>query len=254
MGEEGKPRAAHSVMIATPHRGRVESCFMHSVMGLLQLLQAKGIACEFRESKGNGWTALNRNLLCQDLLDVTAYTHLFFIDSDERFRPEDALHVLELAARGTDPVGTYYPRKMIDWAAGVQLVKQTPELVDESTLRSAVMGGTWPHKILSVADDLFEVNWLPTGFLCIPRTCLLEFRDKTPTLGYFEGQSARPGRRHGWFAHPIMRMPDVEDEHLQGTVFFGEDVFFTRMWRKLGGKLWKPKRRIEIGHVGEVIF
>ena len=74
---------------------------------------------------------------------------------------------------------------------------------------------------------LIEIDTIGMALAVVTRECLETFRDKTPELAYeYDGKV-----HHGFFQCPI-----------NNGVALGEDVFFCRKWRELGGKVWLDPR------------
>lgn len=74
---------------------------------------------------------------------------------------------------------------------------------------------------------LIEIETIGMALTSISRECLETFRDKTPEYAYgFNDQT-----HHGFFQLP-----------LGGGQVIGEDVFFCREWRKMGGKVHLDSR------------
>ena len=73
------------------------------------------------------------------------------------------------------------------------------------------------------ATKLIEIGGIGVACAVLTRKCLETFRDKTPELAYgYNGRTL-----HGFFACPI-----------EGGRLIGEDIFFCRKWRELGGKVY----------------
>jgi hypothetical protein len=255
------------VLIGTPTAtGDVSSRYMTSVMALSAELDRRQIGWELQIHRG-GWVALARNILAGRAVNQE-FTHLWFIDGDESFPVAEAMKLWDGMEHSFDEprkvVGAFYPMKVIDWEKARERVttaaKERSERfgsssgVTEDELRTAVLRQTWVRQELGpVSDDgVVEVDWLPTGFMLITTEALREMRERTPGLAYFD---RRYGASHAWFTNALLPTYGdlLAEEKLVGIDYCGEDVTFSRLWRKLGGKLWEVKG-VQIQHEGRMVF
>ena len=164
--------------------------------------------------------AMGRNQLAQDFMESDS-ERLIFLDADVTFEPGA---ILKIAKLPQDFVGGAYRFKLPTESYPVGWLDQ-PEL--------------WANE-----HGLLEVASLPGGFLSLSRKVFELLKAAHPERGY---------EHFGKTAHAYFLMPFVEG-HL-----YGEDSFFCREWRDLGGQvfldpeLWLTHwdfNRPYLGHIG----
>jgi hypothetical protein len=105
-----------------------------------------------------------RNEIVKFFLAHEEYTHLFFIDSDVAFRPEDAFRLL-LANR--DVAAAIYPIKRFNWPANGVPADMTREQFEASYTDypfNPIFNSDKPLAELVDKDGFLEVAEAPTGF------------------------------------------------------------------------------------------
>lgn len=109
----------------------------------------------------------------------TEHTHLFWIDADIGFTPEQALRLL---LAGRDVVAGVYPLERIDWTGEIPAGLTQAQFL-ERALRYPV--NLHDGARLEVDDDGFmKVDEAPTGFMCIRRAVLETMIARMPELRY----------------------------------------------------------------------
>ncbi|WP_309791815.1 MULTISPECIES: hypothetical protein [Caballeronia] len=161
----------------------------------------------------------------------TEHTHLFWIDADIGFTPEQ---VLRLLLAGRDVVAGVYPLKRIDWTGEIPAGLTQAQFL-ERALRYPVNSHDGAR--LEVDDDGFmEVDEAPTGFMCIRRAVLETMIARMPELRYVP--DAPPDSPLHGYCH---RFFDVMVEPETGR-YLSEDYAFCRRWRDSGGKVYVDAR------------
>lgn len=173
------------------------------VQGLLheQLIAiAGGDEICFNFLSGNAGITQGRNQLATEFLD-SGFDRLFFLDADITWDPGA---IVALCHKPVDLVGGCYRFKeaSLEWYP----MRFLP-------------GPRWTN-----AEGLMEVEMLPTGFLSISRSVFETMLENNPGI--------RNTVQCGHKAHCFFQMPFV-DGHL-----FGEDFYFCRQWREMGGKVF----------------
>lgn len=200
--DAGKVPASRHVVVVTPtYDGKLEHTYVASLLQTVAACRAHGVEVSWRVRPNEPLIARARNVLVRDFL-ATAGTDLFFVDADVGWSPEGFLRVL-LAK--PDMVGGIYPKKADESQWPVHLCLGP----DEKPIRDA--------------DGLFEVLYLPTGFLRVTRRALVRMIDATPDR-FYQGPD---GLCHALF-----------DSELHEGDWQGEDVVFGRRWRAIGGTCW----------------
>ena len=143
--------------------------------------------------------AMGRNQLAQDFMDSDA-ERLIFLDSDVTFNPGD---LIKIAHSPLDFVGGCYRYK--------------------TELEQYPIGWLPQPQLMMNRIGLIEVLSLPGGFLSLSRKVFEDLRAAHPERAYSHfGKSM-----HCWF-----QMLFTEG-HL-----YGEDSYFCKEWRDLGGQVW----------------
>ena len=218
------------VVLATPTFER-RPCIEY-VVSLLQTQKAladAGIDCVTTLLGGDPYLAKVRNRLAGLFLSENAdATDLFFLDDDIGW---PGRKVVEFIQRDEDVIGGIYPKKT-----------DNPEWPLELALDDA---GQPIEKA-----GLYQVKLAPTGFLCIKRHVLEkmaatagQYHDSThPTAAPFHWNIFDMG----WFlpdgSRPVPAMGRMGQ-------FWGEDYYFCRRWRDMGGAVWIDPD-IEFSHTG----
>lgn len=170
----------------------------------------RGDEIAFNFLSGNAGITQGRNQLATEFLD-SGFDRLVFLDADITWEPGA---LVELAHKPADLVGGCYRFKT----------------EHEQYPMRFLPGERWTNR-----DGLIEVEMLPTGFLAISRAVFETMLERLPGI--------RNSMQSGVKAHCFFQMPYV-DGHL-----FGEDFYFCRTWRELGGKVWLDPE-IELTHWG----
>lgn len=163
------------------------------------LAAAGGDEMIFRFLSSCSHAAMGRNQLAQDFLTSDAQ-RLVFLDADVTFAPGS---ILKIARSPVDFVGGAYRFKMETEKYPVGWL-DTPEL--------------WANE-----HGLLPVASLPTGFLSLSRTVFERLRAAHPDRWYLHFEK----RFHAFFLMPYQ----------DGTIY-GEDTYFCKEWRELGGRVF----------------
>jgi hypothetical protein len=188
-----------------------------------------------------------RNEMVRFFLEHEHFTHLFWIDSDIEFEPEN---VFRLLLADLDVVAGIYPIKNLNWPPeGVP----EPMSLDEFTVRHATFPfnplGHWDEPIIPrVTEDRFiEVAEAPTGFMCIKRQVFHRLIEAYPELNYMpEGAEKRAKAHLYWLFFDCMVDPESKR-------YLSEDYAFSKRWRDIGGQVFADFRS-DLGHVGQYIY
>lgn len=212
---------AEKIVIATPIFGGALARYVASLVQTQHELSKRGIPHDVLILDGDAYVARARNTLCLSFLAGDGDV-LFFIDQDMAWSPDGFLRV----AQADQPVvAAAYPMKNNwgEWTA--QLVRADGELV--GTPRADGTG------------HLIEAEMIPMGFTRITRDALMVMREKRREHDWPNPMA--PGKfMHNWFATP--------PSPTEGLI--GEDVWFSREWRRIGGKLW-VEPDVTLQHIGQ---
>jgi hypothetical protein len=215
-------------LFITPcYSGQVTSSYANSMLALTNELWRLGVQGSMRIRSGESLVTRARNEAVAHFLMQTQHTHLFWIDADIGFTPDQALRLL-LADR--DVVTGVYPLKRIDWDGTI------PEGItkDEFLARALryPVNARDGASLNTDADGFMEVHEAPTGFMCIKRSVLETMIERMPELQYVpDAPPDSPLRGYCYRFFDVMVEPE-------SNRYLSEDYAFCRRWRDLGGKVY----------------
>lgn len=235
-------RHFNPLFITPCYSGQVTSAYATSMLSLTNELWTLGVQGSVRIRSGESLVTRARNEATAHFLAQKQHTHLFWIDADIGFTPDQALRLL-LADR--DVVTGVYPLKRIDWAGEIPAGLTQQEFLTRA-LRYPV--NTRDGALAEVDSDGFlEVDEAPTGFMCIRRSVLETMIERMPELRYVPDappESPLHGYCHRFF--DVMVEPETNR-------YLSEDYAFCRRWRDLGGKVYVDARS-KLSHHGSYTY
>ena len=96
------------LFIATPcYGGQVSEPYLRSLVRLILLMNRFNVEFTLSTLANESLITRGRNTLTSFFMENEKATHLFFIDADIEFNPEDVLRMLAY----DKPIAAYYPRK-----------------------------------------------------------------------------------------------------------------------------------------------
>lgn len=209
------------VLFAVPsYSGAACAEFLPSYIDTVSALSAAGIASGFSTCPFDPYLSKARNRLATEFLTTwTMATHLFFLDDDIGW---PGAKVAEFVKRDLDLLCGVYPKKTDRGEFPAQLL-----IVDGKPVEHP------EHK------GLYRALLAPTGFMCIKRHVLE--RLAAASGQYFDTTKAVDPLMHFNIFDMGFFTPDGERPKNQGGVkgeFWGEDYYFVRKWRDMGGEVW----------------
>lgn len=237
-------------MIATPcYGGLVHEPYLRGMTSLAGAAAGIGLAVNMATIVNESLVTRARNELVK-YLTMTNCTHLFFIDADISFTPDDVIRTI---LHDKDVVVGAYPLKKVRW-----------DQIDTSKARSAEdvqrMATDYVINIkfaddkqketgqVPVVDGLIEVHDAGTGFMCVKRHVIEKMIEAYPESHYMKEPK-----------HVIHEGDDCKRWALFDTMidednrYLSEDYTFCRRWQMLGGKIWlDPTTRLS--HIGTHMF
>lgn len=244
-----------TLMILMPTGGQIDTPAVHSLLGLTQALQRRGIAFAMKTYE---WSDLviSRNYLMSVFLADRRFTHALLLDSDMSYHPQVFFDLLAFKA---DFTCAPYPQRRMRWPAlraaiereaakPVEERASTDRLIAE-TLRYNIpevfeVGQPWPHE---VRGGFRKVPGAGTGFMLIRRAVperMVEAGVAQPVPG-FNGPGYPGANFHDFFSHLRGR---------GGAVMHGEDTSFCRRWIEgCGGEIWCHETA-KITHHGDLAY
>jgi len=236
-----------NVLFATPcYISNVMMNYVVSLFDLTRESMRRGI--EFNlHMHSESLVTRARNEIVKYFLSQEQYTHLFWIDSDLAFRPEQVYRLL-LADR--DIVSGIYPIKRFNWPAEGVPAKMTGEQFQATYTDypfNPINEEKLPISKLVDADNFLEVAEAPTGFMCIKRHVFTLLRERYPELKYVpDGPAENPLKDFYWLFFDTMVDPD-------SGRYLSEDYAFCRRWRDVGGHVYADVES-RLTHVGQHLF
>ncbi|AIX16793.1 hypothetical protein Syn7803US13_266 [Synechococcus phage ACG-2014f] len=210
--------AAPVVKILTPaYMGQVTTQYMHSLIEFIPYAMSNGINVTFETMPNCSLISLGRNVMQSRALRDPTWTHLMWIDSDIRF-PKEA--IISMLFDDKPIMGGFYPKKSLP--------------IDMAS--SPMPGG-------EETEQLFETDYVATGFMLIKREVIEKMQDSYPERKFFY---------QGSDEYYDLYAPYI-DEDSPNRLFLTEDYAFCRLARKIGYKSYMSKR-FTLGHIGVYEF
>lgn len=194
------------VYIAMPTRDRPHIETQFSLLAMQRDFDKNRVPHVMRYTIGDSMLPKVRNFYVADFL-ASNCTDLIMLDDDLKW--EDGA-IMRLLSHDCEVVGGVYPKREEPKTYPVKLL---------------------PGQLVDPKTGLLEVQFLPTGFLRITRSCLERMVAAYPHLAYYDKDA--PGETaHALFWFDLH--PDPENGRL---TCWGEDFTFCRRWRDIGGKV-----------------
>lgn len=213
---------APNIFLAIPaYDGKLHWETVHSIINEMMVASGAGYKIKLVIHPGNSIIQRARNLLLIQFLESDC-THILFVDSDVAW---PAGKGCTLAKDNTEKVGI---------VGGAYPVRCEPE-------RYMVRYLDKPELHADPETGFLEVEGLPGGFLCIRRDVVQSLVEQNPHLVYEE-----PGATDKK-AYLLFDMPLENGQH------WGEDMWFCRLARKCGFKVWLAPE-INFLHIGYKAF
>ena len=197
------------VLIGTPCFGAQVSCnYTKCLIETLNLFKGFGIECRV-SFVPNQIVTRARNLIAQEFL-VGDYSHLFFIDADIEWNPNDALKLIK---HNKDIIIGLYANKSY-------IVNEKRE-VDGNLYKALQYSTTFLGAVANMdKDKLMQVKYGATGFMCIKRHV---FEKLTPSTEYYLHDSKT-------------RIYDFFPCRVENKEYLTEDYYFCKKWRDLNSE------------------
>jgi hypothetical protein len=181
-------------------------------------------------------------------------THLFFIDADIEFNPEDLLRMVAYDKPIT--VGAY-PKKAINWDSIINASRR-----DETETADSIEGHSSNYVVnfdwltnekgertpqVQIVDNLVKLKDAGTGFMCIKKEVIQKLFDAHPEMKYVNDINVDM-KFEPYMYSLFDTMIDPETRR-----YLSEDYTFCRLWQNLGGEVWLDPRTA-LNHVGHYTF
>ena len=244
------------IFIATPcYGGQIGEPYFRSMMRLAILFNKYNIQYTISTLANESLVTRGRNTLTSFFMENTSATHLFFIDADIEFNPED---ILRMVAYDKPIVVGAYPKKAINWnsiigAARNPDLEETEETIEGHSSNYVVNfdfakdqeGNKTPA--VQIEDNLVKLKDAGTGFMCIKKDVIQQMFDKHPEYKYINDINV--DQKFEPFMYALFdTMIDPESRR-----YLSEDYMFCRTWQNMGGTVYLDPRTA-LNHVGHYTF
>jgi hypothetical protein len=235
--------SAPFLYLATPcYGGLVNIYYLRAVLDLQAACEARGVGLHVELLSNDNQICRARARLAARFLAHPQATHLFFVDADIGFAPENAFRLLDF---GHDVAGGVYPLKTIDWEK-----VRAAALAGEADLLAKSVGYVirflpTPDRSVVVEDGFAKAAYVGTGFLMIARAALARVCAAHPELAA-DLSDMDP---------ELTRAAMVFDTLIEAETgqHLSEDYAFCRRWRDVGGEIWADMES-RLTHVGHAAY
>jgi hypothetical protein len=244
------------IFIATPcYGGQIGEPYFRSMMRLAILCNKFDIKYTISTLANESLITRGRNTLVSFFMENKDATHLFFIDADIEFNPEDLLR--QVAYDKPVVVGAY-PKKAINWdsiiaAARNAELDENAQTIEGHSSNYVVNfdfvkdenGNRTPQ--VQIVDNLVKLKDAGTGFMCIKKEVIQKMMDAHPDLKYVNDINV-DSKFEPYMYALFDTMIDPESRR-----YLSEDYMFCRLWQNMGGEVYLDPRTA-LNHVGHYTF
>jgi len=243
------------IFIATPcYGGQIGEPYFRSMMRLAILCNKYDIQFTVSTLANESLITRGRNTLVSFFMEHPDASHLFFIDADIEFDPNDLLRMVAYDRPIT--VGAY-PKKAINWQSIIEAARrnenETTETIEGHSSNYVVNfefvtdeNGN-PQNQIQIRDNLIKLKDAGTGFMCIQRDVIQKMFDAHPELKYANDINVdEKFEKHMYALFDTMIDPESRR-------YLSEDYTFCRLWQQMGGEVFLDPRT-GLNHVGHYTF
>lgn len=195
-----------------------------------------------------------RNTLVSFFMEHPEATHLFFVDADIEFDPND---MLRMVAYDKPVVVGAYPKKAINWNSIINAAREdkveTSDTIEGHSSNYVVNfdflkdkdGKPMPQ--IQIRDNLIKLKDAGTGFMCIKKEVIQQMFDKHPELSYANDINVdKKFEKHMYALFDTLIDPESRR-------YLSEDYTFCRRWQDMDGEVFLDPRTA-LNHVGHYTF
>ena len=243
------------IFIATPcYGGQIGEPYFRSMMRFAILCNKYNIQYTISTLANESLITRGRNTLNSFFMENKAATHLFFIDADIEFNPED---ILRMVAYDKDIVVGAYPKKALNWTSIISAAR-----ADESETEETIEGHSSNYVVnfdflkdengnhtpqVQIEDNLVKLKDAGTGFMCIKKNVMQKMFDAHPEMKYVNDINVDQKFEPFMYALFDTIIDPVSRRYLS------EDYMFCRTWQNMGGTVYLDPRTA-LNHVGHYTF
>ena len=243
------------IFIATPcYGGQIGEPYFRSMMKLAILCNKYDIPYTVSTLANESLITRGRNTLVSFFMENKDATHLFFVDADIEFNPED---MLRMVAYDKPVVVGAYPKKAINWESIISAArnseKETPSSIEGHSSNYVVnfdfvkdeKGEVTPG--VQINENLVKLKDAGTGFMCIRKDVIQKLFDAHEELKYVNDINV--DMKYEPFMYSLFDgiIDPVSRRYLS------EDYTFCRRWQDLDGEVYLDPRTA-LNHVGHYTF
>lgn len=243
------------IFIATPcYGGQIGEPYFRSMLRFSILCNKYEIPFTVSTLANESLITRGRNTLVSFFMENKEATHLFFVDADIEFQPEDMLRMVAYDKPIT--VGAY-PKKAINWESIVNAARNNPEetantieghssnyVVNFDFLKDE-QGNPKPQ--VQIVDNLVRLKDGGTGFMCIRKDTIQKMFERYSDRKY--ANDINVDNKFEPFMYALFdTMIDPESRR-----YLSEDYMFCRLWQQMGGEVYLDPRTA-LNHVGHYTF
>jgi hypothetical protein len=198
------------IFIAIPaYGGNIGHACVISLIKFEKFCNQRKIDVQYQVLTNESLIPRGRNKLC-DMFLKSDCTHLFFVDSDIQFEPEDVLRMLET---DLEFIGGIYPKKSIHL-----------ERINDKSFHSLCDFVVMPFENTTISDIYkpVSVRFIGTGQLLLKRSVFEKIKEKFPGEEYY--YCADSERFYCFF--------DTERKY---GIYLSEDYYLCDKWKETGG-------------------
>lgn len=243
------------IFIATPcYGGQIGEPYFRSMMRLSILCSKYDIPYTVSTLANESLVTRGRNTLTSFFMENPDATHLFFIDADIEFNPED---LLRMVAYDKPVIVGAYPKKAVNWDSIITAARR-----DQSETASTIEGHSSNYVVnfdfmkdkdgnrvpeVQIVDNLVKLKDAGTGFMCIKKEVIQQLFDAHPELKYVNDINV--DAKYEPFMYALFdTIIDPESRR-----YLSEDYTFCRRWQDIGGEVYLDPRTA-LNHVGHYTF
>jgi hypothetical protein len=244
------------IFIATPcYGGQIGEPYFRSMMRLAILCNKYEIKYTISTLANESLITRGRNTLVSFFMENPDATHLFFIDADIEFNPED---LLRMVAYDKPVVVGAYPKKAVNWES-ILMAARNPDLSEDA---NSIEGHSSNYVVnfdflndeagnrtsqVQIVDNLIRLRDAGTGFMCIRKDVIQRLFDAHPELKYVNDINVdKKFEPHMYALFDTLIDPESRR-------YLSEDYAFCRLWQQLGGEVYLDPRTA-LNHVGHYTF
>ena len=244
------------LFIATPcYGGQVSEPYLRSLVRLILLMNRFNVEFTLSTLANESLITRGRNTLTSFFMENEKATHMFFIDADIEFNPEDVLRML---AYDKPVITGAYPKKALNWdsilnAARSPNLNETAETI-EGHSSNYVTNFDYPKDEngqpipnVQIQNNLIKLLDAGTGFMMIKKEVIQKMFDAYPDTKY--NNDLNIDNKFEPYMYALFDcIIDPESKR-----YLSEDYTFCRRWQAIGGEIWLDPR-VALNHVGHYTF